>query len=334
MMIFQIISLFGTPFFFIPATIYLLSLNKALAIIVIYSIASTQIICTAVKFIYPKSRPIPMPDKTLIQKYMAGSFPSIHTARITAFLVPIAQFYASKAFILAALLAIGLVGYSRIYLKKHYFTDVLGGFAIGAIVSAAVLPAQNYLNFNLNFFAMAGFSFFLLKCFYLMLPAYFANMAPVIVKKIDFLNFPVDFGKELGKKPLFGKHKTFRGIVFGVVFAVIAAYIQYSLYGIEFFRDISFMNYKNWLLLGFLMGLGALTGDLVKSFFKRRLGIAPGAKFVPFDQTDFVMGALVFMLPVFRLDLKIFSASLLLSFVLHIAVNHIAFYLKIRNEKW
>ena len=83
-----------------------------------------------------------------------------------------------------------------------------------------------------------------------------------------------------------------------------------------------------------LMGFGALTGDLIKSFFKRRLGIRPGARFIPFDQTDFVVGALVFIMPVCSLTLKIFIVSLLLSFVLHIIVNHIAFYLRIRNEKW
>ena len=83
-----------------------------------------------------------------------------------------------------------------------------------------------------------------------------------------------------------------------------------------------------------LIGLGALTGDLVKSFFKRRLGFEPGAKFVPFDQTDFVVGALLFIMPIFGLTLKIFFVSLLLSFMLHIIVNHLAFYLRIRNEKW
>ena len=82
------------------------------------------------------------------------------------------------------------------------------------------------------------------------------------------------------------------------------------------------------------MGLGALAGDLIKSFFKRRIGIAPGHKFIPFDQTDFVVGALVFIMPVFELTLNIFIVSLLLSFLLHIIVNHVAFYLKIRNEAW
>ena len=175
---------------------------------------------------------------------------------------------------------------------------------------------------------------FVLKCFYLMLPAYFANMAPVIVNKINFFVFPVDFNKKLNKNPIFGKNKTFRGIIFGIVFAVIISYFQFILYGNLFFKGISFFNYKNWLLFGFLMGLGALVGDLVKSFFKRRLGIKPGARCVPFDQTDFVIGALIFIAPIFGLTLKIFFVSLLLSFVLHIITNHFAFYTRIRNEKW
>ena len=175
---------------------------------------------------------------------------------------------------------------------------------------------------------------FLLKCSYFMLPAYFANMAPVMVKKIDFLAFPVDFNMKIGGKPIFGSHKTFRGFFFGIVFAVIVAFAQFLLYGIESFRNVSFFSYQNWLLFGFLMGFGALAGDLLKSFFKRRLGISPGDKFIPFDQTDFIFGALVFVMPVFKVTLGIFLTSLLLSFVLHIIVNHISFWLKIRNERW
>ena len=178
------------------------------------------------------------------------------------------------------------------------------------------------------------FVLFLLRCFYLMLPAYFANMAPVIVRKINLLAFPIDFNKKINNKSILGRNKTFRGLIFGVIFAIIVAYLQFLLYNAGLLREISFFDYKNWLLLGFLMGFGALTGDLVKSFFKRRIGISPGEKFIPFDQTDFVVGALFFIMPVFDLSFKIFAASLLLSFALHITVNHIAFYLGIRNEKW
>ena len=178
------------------------------------------------------------------------------------------------------------------------------------------------------------FALFIIKCFYLMMPSYFANMAPVIMKKIDFFTYPLDFNKKIDHKPILGRNKTFRGIIFGIIFAVIIAYIQYLLYEIEFFNGISLTNYRNWLLFGFLMGFGALAGDLVKSFFKRRLDIKPGSKFVPFDQTDFVLGSLLLITPIFNITLNIILTSLVLSFALHIIVNHLAFYLRIRNEKW
>ena len=178
------------------------------------------------------------------------------------------------------------------------------------------------------------FWLFTVKCAYLMLPAYFANMAPVIVKRVSFLAYPIDFNKELKNKPILGKNKTFRGLFFGVLFAIIISYLHFVGYKTELLRGISFFSYDNWLMFGFLMGTGALTGDLIKRFFKRRAGISPGGKFIPFDQSDFVIGALIFILPVFALTWEIFLTSLVLSFVLHILVNHAAFYLKIRNEKW
>ena len=167
-----------------------------------------------------------------------------------------------------------------------------------------------------------------------MLPAYFANMAPIIVKKINFLRVPLDFGKEISNKPIFGKNKTFRGLVFGVLFAVIIAYIQYIFDNYGIFMDLPLTDYSNWLLLGFLMGFGAIFGDLVKSFIKRRLNYDPGKPFIPFDQTDFVIGALIFVSPLVKLPADKIIIIIMLSFILHTIVNHSAYYLKIRNEKW
>jgi CDP-2,3-bis-(O-geranylgeranyl)-sn-glycerol synthase len=52
------------------------------------------------------------------------------------------------------------------------------------------------------------------------------------------------------------------------------------------------------LLPGLLMGLGAGVGDLVKSFFKRRIDIEPGASWPVFDQLDFFIGAYLFVSPI------------------------------------
>lgn len=174
----------------------------------------------------------------------------------------------------------------------------------------------------------------MIKCFWFLLPAYFANMAPVIVKKLKFLNFPIDFNAKIGNKPVLGRNKTFRGLFFGVMFAILIAYIQSIFYNKGVFNEVFIVDYSNWLLLGFLMGFGAIIGDSFKSFFKRRLGYEPGQRFIPFDQTDFVIGALIFTYFIAKPDLEFIITALLLSFVLHIIVNHISFYTGIRKEKW
>jgi CDP-2,3-bis-(O-geranylgeranyl)-sn-glycerol synthase len=175
----------------------------------------------------------------------------------------------------------------------------------------------------------------ILQCFYFMLPAYFANMAPVMVKKtFNKLAFPIDFNRKINNKPVFGKNKTFRGLIFGVLFAIITAFIQFLFYRNNIFTDISIADYSGWLLLGFLMGAGAVLGDLAESFVKRRMNYKPGKSFIPWDQTDFVIGALIFVYPIIMLSLNKIIIILLLSFVLHIIVNHIAFYIGVRKERW
>lgn len=134
---FILASLFGTPVFFVPALIYLYLKLPGLASRAIFSLVSAQIICTIIKFLYPKERPVPMPRNTVFQRYLAGSFPSIHTARTTAMMLPIALSNPNKFTISAAIIAVAIVGCSRIYLKKHYFLDVAAGFAIGTATGIA-----------------------------------------------------------------------------------------------------------------------------------------------------------------------------------------------------
>ncbi|MEK6921611.1 MAG: CDP-archaeol synthase, partial [Nanoarchaeota archaeon] len=63
---------------------------------------------------------------------------------------------------------------------------------------------------------------FLLTCFYVIIPAAIANMMPVFVRSINFLNVSVDFDKKwFDNKPIFGNHKTYRGFFFGAILAII-----------------------------------------------------------------------------------------------------------------
>ena len=175
----------------------------------------------------------------------------------------------------------------------------------------------------------------ILQCIYFMLPAYFANMAPVLAKNMfRKLTLPIDFNIRIGKNAVLGKNKTYRGLVAGILVAIIIAYIQFFLNENNILADLALVDYSNWLLIGFLLGFGAMFGDMVKSFVKRRFGLKPGTPFVPFDQLDFVFGSLIFIYPVARLSMEKMAIILFISFILHMVINHIAFYTGIRKERW
>jgi CDP-2,3-bis-(O-geranylgeranyl)-sn-glycerol synthase len=178
-----------------------------------------------------------------------------------------------------------------------------------------------------------------LQCMYLLLPAAFANMAPVLFKNsFKWLAVPIDFGKTWRGKPIFGPHKTVRGFIVGIKLAVIVALIQAWLSNYPTMQEFSLVDFSQGygfaILFGALMGFGSLFGDLVKSFFKRRIGVDAGKPFIPFDEIDFAIGALLFSALVVPLSWHIAVMSLSLAFIFHILTNHLAFYLGIRKEKW
>ena len=138
---FYILSWFGLPLFYIPVILFLgltypdrMNLLFSLTLLGFMLVMETA--CGLVKFAYQKPRPIPVENKTLLQKYHAGSFPSIHSARIMATSVWISSFYGiPEIAVLMTLFVVG-VGLSRIYLKKHYLIDVLAGYVFGVATGA------------------------------------------------------------------------------------------------------------------------------------------------------------------------------------------------------
>ena len=120
-----------------------------------------------------------------------------------------------------------------------------------------------------------------LGALWFILPAYFASISPVWFRLRG--KTPLDFGRTFRSKPIFGPSKTVRGFVGGALCGTLLGGIQQFVFG-----------KPDGFLLGVLLGFGAMTGDAVKSFFKRQRGIPPGKSWFPFDQLDFVVGGLVF----------------------------------------
>jgi CDP-2,3-bis-(O-geranylgeranyl)-sn-glycerol synthase len=162
----------------------------------------------------------------------------------------------------------------------------------------------------------------LLQLLYLMLPAYAANMAPPFVKYWRGWNAPIA-ARQLGD------HKTVVGFVFGVCAAIVVTFVQ-SRIG----WSGALIDHDGWLSLGLRLGTGAMAGDSVKSFVKRRLGIRPGEPWVPFDQLDFVVGALVLLGSQARLSVPDYGLILGMTAGGHIVVNHVAYRLGVRDTPW
>jgi membrane-associated phospholipid phosphatase len=84
------------------------------------------------RLVYFKKRPSGEGYKNIIERVRNGSFPSLHTAR-AVFLALV--FGEGVIYLLVFLLIVAaLVGYSRIYRRRHDVVDVVFGALLGVVV--------------------------------------------------------------------------------------------------------------------------------------------------------------------------------------------------------
>ena len=96
----------------------------------------------------------------------------------------------------------------------------------------------------------------ILKALYFFLPAYIANMAPVLFKRLPFLDKPIWENK-------LGRNKTWRGFIVAVLIGGVVFWLQKIAY-ISGFKNLALIDYADFsILLGLLLGAGAIIGDLV-----------------------------------------------------------------------
>jgi len=179
----------------------------------------------------------------------------------------------------------------------------------------------------------------LLESLYFAVPLYIANSFATLTLTIPYIknwDTPIDLGKSFKGKRILGNGKTFRGLLFGTLFAVLSGIFQYYLSGrINF----TYLDYKDkqlsfFILSSFLLGFGALIGDMVKSFFKRRIDIKRGQPWPPFDQLDFLTGGILlyslYTIPNFKIVLILYIVTP----VGHLVSNIVAYYLKLKDVWW
>ncbi len=164
--------------------------------------------------------------------------------------------------------------------------------------------------------------------FWFFLPAGLANMAPVLASKLPVISrwkTPLDGAKKFRGHRVLGDNKTWRGLCSGAVLAAALGWPIFAWLGLSLDRG-------NYLLLGAAMGIGALLGDAVESFFKRQFQVAPGDSWFPFDQIDYIIGGLLASLLFVRLPWNIYILVTVLYFGLHLTVSYIGFLLHFKDK--
>jgi CDP-2,3-bis-(O-geranylgeranyl)-sn-glycerol synthase len=173
----------------------------------------------------------------------------------------------------------------------------------------------------------------LISALWIMLPAYLPNSVAAVLGG----GRAIDGGRVFSDgRRIFGDGKTWRGLFSGIIAGIAIGIIQIKA------RDATglLMLPELTLPVVILLAAGALLGDLVKSFFKRRLNKEQGAEWLLADQYDFVLGAFI-MLLIFQYEWVITTITplillwiLLITPLLHRVVNIIGYLTGVKDVPW
>ena len=164
---------------------------------------------------------------------------------------------------------------------------------------------------------------------WLMLPAYITNASAAFFGG----KTPIDSGISWGKNRLLGEGKTYEGLLKGFSCGFLFGIFQHLF-------SSSFGLFPFFLITLFCLSAGAMLGDILASFIKRRFGLKRGAPFPLVDQLDFVGGAwlLLFLLArdwfseAFSLDVIV--AVIIITPLLHLLTNYIGFKIGRKKVPW
>jgi CDP-2,3-bis-(O-geranylgeranyl)-sn-glycerol synthase len=171
----------------------------------------------------------------------------------------------------------------------------------------------------------------ILRVIWFILPAYVANSVAIDVSAVPFLKkytAPVDFGRTFREKRILGDGKTWRGLVSAVIAGTITGWLQ-GHYSPAFAAGIT-----QSATLGFLLGLGAMVGDMAASFLKRQSGMERGAMAPILDQLDYIIMAFIFASPVVGFDFRFLLLACAITVPIHVIANFVAYAIKLKKVPW
>ena len=178
---------------------------------------------------------------------------------------------------------------------------------------------------------------FLIACvttLYFILPAYFSNGSGLVFGG----GTPVDFGKSDKKgNRWIGDGVTWRGFIAGTIIGTLTGAVQ-GYFGPELMQTFGqyiitpiATDLHSGIMIGFLLGFGALLGDALGSFIKRRMGIGRGKPAPILDQLDFIIVALILVSLVVELNLLCVVLAIILTLFIHLIANTCAYLLGMKD---
>ncbi|WP_440006694.1 CDP-2,3-bis-(O-geranylgeranyl)-sn-glycerol synthase [Halomicrococcus sp. SG-WS-1] len=171
--------------------------------------------------------------------------------------------------------------------------------------------------------------------FWAMLPAYVPNNAAVLAGGGP----PIDGGRTWRGRRLLGDGKTWRGTAGGIAAgALLALALNAVRPSVADAIGVALPEFP--LAVVVAMPAGAMAGDILASFVKRRTGRQRGAAFPGLDQLDFVALALLFSLvvaPAWTVETfwpSVLAVVVVVTPLLHVSTNAGAYALGLKDEPW
>jgi CDP-archaeol synthase len=147
-----------------------------------------------------------------------------------------------------------------------------------------------------------------------------ANGSPVIAKRIFGENYaaPIDGNTRfVDKRPLLGPSKTIRGVVVSLLVTALGAML---------------LGFQFWL--GLLVASAAMAGDLLSSFLKRRLRLAPSSKATGLDQIPESLFPLLACRSVLSLTWIDIAVGCAIFFAGEVLLSRLFFWLRLRDRPY
>jgi CDP-2,3-bis-(O-geranylgeranyl)-sn-glycerol synthase len=168
-----------------------------------------------------------------------------------------------------------------------------------------------------------------------MLPAYVPNNAAVLLGG----GRPIDGGRTLDGARVLGDGKTWRGAVAGTLAGVALALVLNAIASATgTATGLALPTFPPAAVLA--LPLGAICGDMLASFLKRRTGRSRGTAFPGLDQLDFLLGALALTALAatawFTATFTpgVLATVLVLTPLLHVTANIAAYRAGLKSEPW